>query len=258
MNPARFPAPDANALRARIEQLEGERRRLLMVIELLRELAGCLDYRDIVQAVARRIGYALELDRCSVFLTEKGRGTVHLVASYEDPSLKSQHVDLADYPELQRALASGEIVNIPDVIHEPALESVQDMLATRRVQSITVVPVVWRRVIIGAIFLRTDRTRPALSAGDIQWAKLVADVTARALRTAHRFERLQSRQRGSDAELERDRERAALVAFLQRLVTQFASQDQAGLDDLLPRTTRAELDRLAGVALTVLSRDSRR
>ena len=141
--------------------------------------------------------------------------------------------------------------------HEPALEPVQDMLATRRVQSITVVPVVWRRVTIGAIFLRTDRTRPPLSPPDIQWAKLVADVTARALRTAHRFERLQARQRGSDQGLEKDRERAAMIAFLSRLLTSFTQQDQAGLDDLLPRTSKAELDRLAGVALTVLTRDSK-
>jgi hypothetical protein len=46
-----------------------------------------------------------------------------------------------------------------------------------------------------------------------------------------------------------------MIAFLKRLVSQFADHDQAGLDDLLPRTTRAELDRLAGVALTVLTRD---
>ncbi len=255
MNPARFPAAELETLRARVEQLETERRRLLMIIELLRELAGSLNYRDIVHAVARRVGYTLELDRCSVFLTEKGGGSVHLVASYEDPSLRSQVVDLADYPELRQALDSGEIVNIPDVIHEPALESVQDMLANRRVQSITVVPVVWRRVTIGAIFLRTDRTRPPLSPTDIQWAKLVADVTARALRTAHRFERLQARQRGSDLGLEKDRERAAMIAFLTRLLTGFTQQDQAALDDLLPRTSRAELDRLAGVALTVLTRD---
>ncbi|MEZ4457944.1 MAG: hypothetical protein R2882_15565 [Gemmatimonadales bacterium] len=74
-SPSRFPAADLTSLRSRVDQLESERRRLLIVIELLRELSGSLDYRDIVHAVARRVGYALELDRCSVFLTEKGRGT---------------------------------------------------------------------------------------------------------------------------------------------------------------------------------------
>ena len=64
------PGDPTDRLKLRIEELETERRRLLMAIELLRELAGTLNYRDIVQVVARRIGYALELDRCSIFLTE--------------------------------------------------------------------------------------------------------------------------------------------------------------------------------------------
>ncbi len=257
MNPARFPATDPNRLQTRIEELEVERRRLLIVIELLRELAGSLNYRDIVQSVARRVGYALELDRCSVFLTEKGGGDVHLVASYEDPSLRSQKVNLADYPELKRAIDTGTVVSIPDVIHEPALESVQDALATRRVQSITVVPIGWRKVTIGAIFLRTDRTRPLLTPSDIQWARLVADVTARALRTAHRFERLQAKQRGSASALEKDRERASLIAFLKGLLATFSEQDPTSAEELVPRASQAELDRLAGVALAVLRRESR-
>lgn len=255
-SPARLLGPDPNdRLRARIEELESERRRLLMAIELLRELAGTLNYRDIVQSVARRIGYALELDRCSVFLVEKGRGTVHLVASYEDPSLRSQAIDLDQYPELKEALESGNVVNIPDVIHEPSLESVQDQLANRRVQSITVVPLTWRRVIIGAVFLRTDRTRPALSPADVQWARLIADVTARSLRTAHRFERLEARRRGSKAELTRDRERAALITFLTKLLTSYTKDASGAPDDLVPKASEAELDRLAGVALTVLRRE---
>ncbi len=255
-SPVRFPGSDpTDRLKARIEELETERRRLLMAIELLRELTGSLNYRDIVQSVARRIGYALELDRCSVFLTEKSRGVVHLVASYEDPSLRSQAIELAQYPELKEALESGKVVNIPDVIHEPSLESVQDQLATRRVQSITVVPLAWRRVVIGAVFLRTDRTRAPLSPADVQWARLVADVTARALRTAHRFERLEARKRGSVSALARDRERAAMISFLTKLLTSYSDREATRHDELVPKATEAEIDRLAGVALTVLKRE---
>lgn len=254
----RIPPSDADQLRARVEELEADRRRLLMVIELLRELAGSLDYRDIVHAVARRIGYALELDRCSVFLTEKGGTTVHLVASYEDPALRSQIIQLGRYPEIRQALETAAVVNIPDVLHEPSLEAVQDQLAARRVQSITVIPIAWRRVVIGALFLRTDRTRAPLSHPDIQWAKLVAGVTAQALRTAHKFERLQARRRGGDgAALERDRERAALIAFLAKLLAGYQTEDEGAADELVPRTGQAELDRLVGVALTVLRHEPR-
>jgi GAF domain-containing protein len=118
-----------------------------------------------------------------------------------------------------------------------------------------VIPLLWRRVVIGAIFLRTDRTRPALSPADVQWARLIGDVTARALRTAHRFERLEARRRGSKAELVRDRERAALVSFLTRLLAAYGKESGSAPDDLVPKASEAELDRLAGVALTVLRRE---
>jgi two-component system, sensor histidine kinase ChiS len=254
--PARFPATDSvERLQARIDELESERRRLLAVVELLRELSGSLNYRDIVQTAARRMGYALGLDRCSVFLTERSRGTVHLVASYEDPSLRNRQVDLARYPELKRALETGEIVNIPDVIHEPALEPFQDTLASRRVQSITVVPMRWKSVSIGAVFLRTDRSRPPLGAADIQWSKVVADVTARALRTAHRFERIQARQRGSRAALQAERERAALLQFVHRLLGA-AQEGATSGEEMISKAGGAEVDRLVSVALTVLRREA--
>jgi GAF domain-containing protein len=253
---SRFPETDnVERLQARVDELEHDRRRLLTLIELLRELSGCLNYRDIVQTAARRLGYALGLDRCSVFLLERGRGAVHLVASYEDPSLRNHEVDLARYPELKRALDGGEIVNIPDVIHEPALEPFQDTLATRRVQSITVIPLKWKSVAIGAVFLRTDRSRPPLAPADVQWSKLVADVTARQLRTAHRFEKLQARQRGSRAALLAERERAALLQFLRRLLGSFETNAAAG-EELIPNASGAELDRLVSVALTVLRREA--
>ena len=71
------------------------------MVEILQEIAGSLHFADIVQAVTRRLGEAFGLDRCSIFLPERGGDTVRLVASYEDPSIRNYVVDLARYPELQ-------------------------------------------------------------------------------------------------------------------------------------------------------------
>ncbi len=253
------PLPtDSDRLQARIAELEADRRRLLAVIELLRELSGALHYRDIVQAVARRLGHALGLDRCSVFLIERSRGTVHLVASYEDPTLRNQVVDLARYPELKQALDTGEVVSIPDAAAERTLEPVRDVLSIRRVRSIAVVPIRWKGAPIGAIFLRTDRTRPPLEPADLQLARTVSEVTASALRHANRIERLESRLRGGRRALALDRERAALLEFTRRLLAAFASREQDQEAGLVPRAGDAELERLVGVALRVLEREATR
>src|SRR5881396_2993737 len=98
---------DAQRLAARVAELEHERKHLLAVIEILKEISGSLHFVDILQAIARKLGEAFGLDRCSIFLTERGGKSVRLVASYEDPTIRNYLVDLDRYPELRRAMQTG-------------------------------------------------------------------------------------------------------------------------------------------------------
>src|SRR5512143_2393172 len=106
---------DIERLQARVKELEHERKHLLAVLEILQEIAGSLHFVDIMQSIARRLGEAFGLDRCSIFLAERDGQTARLVASFEDPSIRNYVVDLERYPELRRALQEGETVYIPDV-----------------------------------------------------------------------------------------------------------------------------------------------
>lgn len=247
---------DSERLQARIETLEQEKRHLLAVVEILQEIAGSLHFVDVVQAVTRRLGEAFGLDRCSIFLAERGGETVRLVASYEDPSIRNYVVDLARYPELRRALQTGQTVFIPDVASDPGLRHAQDALASRRVKNITVIPITWRGVPIGAIFLRTFRDGPAFAEADVHFCQVVASLTAKALRNAHRFERLQLRRGEDPVGKAADRERAALVGFLRRLIDAFAAKEEPWGEGALARASTAEVDRLVEVAMTVLSQEA--
>src|SRR2546425_7203654 len=60
-------------------------------------------------------------------------------------------------------MQTGETVFIPDATSDPSLKHVKGELLNRRVKSITVVPITWRGVAIGAIFLRTFRDGPTFS-----------------------------------------------------------------------------------------------
>jgi GAF domain-containing protein len=247
---------DAERLQARIETLEQEKRHLLAVVEILQEIAGSLHFVDVVQAVTRRLGEAFGLDRCSIFLAERGGETVRLVASYEDPSIRNYVVDLARYPELRRALETGQTVFIPDVASDPGLRHARDSLVSRRVKNITVIPITWRGAPIGAIFLRTFRDGPAFTEADVHFCQVVASLTAKALRNAHRFERLQLRRGEDPAGRAADRDRAALVGFLRRLLDAFAAKEEPWGEGALARASTAEVDRLVGVAMTVLSQEA--
>jgi two-component system cell cycle response regulator len=246
--------PDLQRLQDRVDELEQERARLLGLIGLLRDVTGAEHYQDIVQATVRRLGHLFGLDRCSVLLTTRGRGGgVHLVATYEDPSVRHHVVDVNRYPELRTALQTGSLVHIPDALAEPMLAPAAPHLAMRRVQSITVVPMSWQGNVIGALFLRTYQGGPRFTQDDVEFCRVAAEVTARALHFAHRLERAQARA-GGPALLAADRERAALLAFVHRLLA--AAVDRWPVDEILARASGPELDRLVGVALGAISREA--
>src|SRR6266851_5471679 len=169
---------EGERLAARVAELEHERKHLLAIIEILKEISGSLHFVDILQAIARKLGEAFGLDRCSIFLSERGGKSVRLVASYEDPTIRNYVVDLERYPELKRSMQSGETVFIPDAASDPSLKHVKSELINRRVKSITVVPITWRGVSIGAIFLRTFRDGPTFSDDDVRFVQVVATRTA--------------------------------------------------------------------------------
>jgi len=244
-------------LTARVESLEAERRRLVALLEILRDVTGAPNYTDILQSVTRRLGHLFGLDRCSVFLAARSISrTVHLVASYEDPSIRNHVVDLDRYPELRRAIETGQTVHIPDAMADPSLSPVLPALAGRRVKTITVVPMYWSGNVIGALFLRTYDEGAQFDEEDIAYCRVVAEITAKGLIQAHRTERMQA-PGGTQYLLRADRERATLMAFLHRLLSSMAERDPAVEDGLLARASSMELDRLVGVALAVLAKEAR-
>lgn len=245
-------------LRGRIQELEQERRHLQVVVEILQEISGTLHFVDILQTIARKLGETFGLDRCSIFLVEEGTSTARLVASYEDPSIRNYVVDLTRYPELERALESGETVYIADAQADPTLKHIKGVLENRQVQSITVVPITWRDASIGAIFLRTFRDGPSFSDSDVRFTQVVGDLAAKMLRNAYRYEQAVERESStSERTRDADFERKVLVGFLRRLLDAYANREGAWGEGLLSRTSGEELDRLVDVAMTVIKEEAK-
>ncbi len=117
------------------------------------------------------------------------------------------------------------------------------------------VPITWRGASIGAILLRTFRDGPAFSEADVRFCQVVASLTAKALRNAHRFEKLQQRV-GDTSSRAVERERVALVGFLRRLLDEFASREGPWSEGVLAKASAEEIERLVGVALTVLQQEA--
>jgi two-component system cell cycle response regulator len=249
---------EADRIRTRVAKLERERRHLLALVEILQQIAGSLNFVDILQTITQKLGETFGLDRCSIFLAERGGTTARLVASFEDPSIRNYVVDLERYPELKRALQSGETVFIPDAQADPNLKHIRGALANRKAKTITVVPITWRRVAIGAIFLRTFRNGSTFTEEDIRFTQAVGSIAAKALRSAWRYEKLAARRPEQSRDAQRiELERIALFGFLRRLLNASARRHGTAAEDLLARASGAELDRLVDIAIAVMAEEGK-
>jgi GAF domain-containing protein len=252
------PADELARLEARVAELTRERNHLIAIVDILQEISASLHFVDILQTISKKLGETFGLDRCSIFLTGE-RSEVRLVASYEDPSIRNLVVDLERYPELKKAFESGETVFIADAQNDPMFHAVRDSLGMRNVRSIIVVPIRWRQDVIGAIFLRTERDATPFSNADVRFCQVIADLTAKALRNAHRFESLVRSSSEQPKEQRRSElQRIALVAFLRRLLDRYSStDDHMWSETLLPKASDEELERLVGVALQVIDEEAK-
>lgn len=245
-------------LRALLTEVQRERDHLIAAIGILQEVSASLHFVDILQTISGKLGDTFGLDRCAIFLTGE-QDEVRLVASYEDPSIRNLLVDVNRYPELRRVFQTGESVYIPDAINDPMMQGARSHLERRGVRSILVMPLEWQGSIIGAIFLRTGRSSPAFTDGDVKFCQVVASLTAKALRNAHRFESLKREQQDASAEQRRSElQRIALLAFLRRLLDRYAKAENPGFAEaLLPKASAEELDRLVTVAMQVFEEEAR-
>lgn len=245
-------------LRARLVDVQRERDHLIAVVDILQEISGSLHFVDILQTISRKLGDAFALDRCAIFLTGEN-DEVRLVASYEDPNIRNLVVDVNRYPELKRVFASGETVFIPDAMTEPSLALVRLQLELRKVRSIAVVPLEWQGTIIGGIFVRTNRDARPFTEADVQFCAMVASLTAKALRNAHRFESLIKQQQHTASEQRTaELQRIALVGFLRRLLDRYSRvENQAFAEGLLPKASDEELERLVAVAMQVIEEEAK-
>src|SRR5262245_23046384 len=245
-------------LRSRVAELQRERDHLVAIVDILQEISASLHFVDILQTIARKLGEAFGLDRCAIFLAGE-KDELRLVSSYEDPTIRNLVGDLDRYPELKRAFESKETVFIPDATSDPMLRSIKSMLDTRNVRSIVVVPIQWQGAVIGAIFLRTERDAEPFSDADVQFCQVVASLTSKALRNAHRFETLlRSQQDVSRTQRSSELQRIALVAFVRRLLDRYTkAEDHMWAETLLPKASDEELERLVTVTMQVLSEEAK-
>src|SRR5216110_724905 len=194
-------------------KLEAERPHLLLLdimmpkvdgLQLLAKMKADERFRDlpvlmissmpheIYHILVRRVARVLQISKCSMVLAKAGEQLGVVVAAYENPMLRNLQIELARYPEIQRALASGRAVLVEDVAADPvyADERVrwQREGITVPTRSAVALPFSMKDQQVGVFFLRTTGEDPPLTRAGAQFGETVIRTAVAAIEEAYDFE----------------------------------------------------------------------
>ena len=178
-----------------VNQLERQHHGASMVLELTQALSSTLHIRDILAIVVRRIAEVVVIDRVSLILGGGGDDTAFVIAASDDARLRDLPIRLSEYPEIGKALQSGEPIVIEDATTHP-LFNLEGVVGPRDFRSLTLFPILFEDRPMGVLFLRNHERRQ-LSDEDIFLVRAVANATGIALRNAKLLRTLREESRAS-------------------------------------------------------------
>lgn len=160
-----------------LNQARAEARSQAALVELLREITLNLPPRELFQVLVRQVAAVLRIPRCSILLGRAGAERATVVAASENPMLRELVVQLPRYPEIRRALDTGEVVLVSDVTADPVYQGIGDLSTT----SALVLPFSLHGERAGVFFLRTGPGDPPLGDADLRFARRVVESAASAI-----------------------------------------------------------------------------
>jgi two-component system cell cycle response regulator len=176
-----------------LNRARSEARSRAEMVAILKEVTAALSPEKIYQILVRRVAQGLHVARCSVVLASPGDKEGTVVAAYENPTLRDLRVDLARYPEIARALETGQTVLVSDVDADPMYQDVRSTWGIgavgQQTRSVIALPFALHGTLAGVFFLRTTSDDPPLNQLDLGFAEQVIEAAVAALEKAYDLER---------------------------------------------------------------------
>ena len=175
-----------------LNQARAEARSRSEMFDIMQEVTTSLKPEEIYQILVRRVAHGLNISRCSIVIAGPDEEAGTVVAVFENPMLRNLPVDLRKYPEIRRALATGEVVLVRDATTDPLYEAVRAGWATdgQPVQTRSAIALRFslRGMPAGVFFLRTTTEDTPLNEQDVQFAEQVINAAVAALEKAYDLE----------------------------------------------------------------------
>lgn len=160
------------------------------LLSIAEAIGSSLDIGQVMRRIVKQVGELMATDSCSILLFDLEKGNCFVVASKGHPDVDMLAVDLAQYPEVRRALETREPVVIDDVKNDPLVAGVREILLEKGYRSLLVVPLLFGREVIGALFVRCRAGRP-FAPDELRFCAVAAGVSANALKNAMLYREVQ-------------------------------------------------------------------
>jgi two-component system, cell cycle response regulator len=175
-----------------LKQARAEARSRSEMIDIMQEVTTSLKPEEIYQILVRRVAHALNISRCSIIMAGPEDVTGTVVAAFENPELHNLSVDLAKYPEVRRALVTGEVVLVRDATTDPLYDQVRGNWSATgepvQTRSAIALRFLLRGQPAGVFFLRTTNEDAPLNDQDIEFAEQIITAAVSALEKAYDLE----------------------------------------------------------------------
>jgi two-component system, cell cycle response regulator len=166
----------------------------LQAIDLIRELNRVVTADEMFHLVAARSSAILGVARCSVLVVQNGASVARVAASSEAELADGVELELALYPEVREALATGQPVVVRDVGASPLFEGVRDQWELRGLaaplRSVIVVPFRVTDEVTGLFVERSTVDEPVLAEEAAELAERVVEAVVQACGRVQVFQKL--------------------------------------------------------------------
>jgi len=160
-----------------------ERGELWALLDITDTITSTLEVRQVMHSIVERVGDLTATPSCSILLADSESPDCFVMGSKGHPEANMLELDLEKYPEVRHALQTRQPVVIEDVRQDPILEPVRDAVLSTGVRSILVLPLLFGKEVLGALFLRS-RDDGVFTPDVMRFCKVVACVSANALKNA--------------------------------------------------------------------------
>lgn len=152
------------------------------VLDAVQEIWANVRNEEILRALVRRVGQALDLSHCSIILTRPGNDFGRVVAEYDRPAVRDFRLDLERYPEVLEAVRTSAPVVVPDTTVHPLFDEIRRQWAEEQlevpVRSVVALPVRRADEVVGVFLLRPRDPQIALSSAQLGFADGLARTAA--------------------------------------------------------------------------------